>query len=337
MTSVVLLLIAFLATSAEVQLKPDATGVVVVSGLSRTSACVYWTQGLDSRATLEAAGMKQICVAPEQADAWRAAGFTVTAMTEAEFAAREALPAPGVTARPGVASPTRAPWIIANGWRFLRSPDTKYAYTVPAGKAALAAAEAFAYGGNVAMKIEPADAGSLGAMLTFFDALPTVDLPPVADFAVVDDGAADTGEVMNLLSRRNLLFEIVRAPAPRFQINVALGSPAYPRAEAADPSAFALKIRRQLTDEARTLRLYGSEVVICRLLSDSARARLHLVNYAGRDIEGLRVRLRGSYREGEAHVAGTGRVALADQVSADGATEFSLPKLGTYAVVDLRR
>jgi hypothetical protein len=305
--------------------------------LAWTSPCVYWTQGLDSRAALESAGLKRICVAPEQADTWRAAGFTVTAMTEAEFAAREALPAPGVTARPGVASPTRAPWIIANGWRFLHSPDTKYAYTVPAGKAALAAAEAFAYGGNVAMKIDPADAGSLGAMLTFFDALPTVDLPPVADFAVVDDGAADTGEVMNLLSRRNLLFEIVRAPTPRFKINVALGSPAYPRAEAADPSAFALKIRRQLTDEARTLRLYGSEVVICRLLSDSARAQLHLVNYAGRDIEGLRVRLRGSYREGEAHVAGAGRVALADQVSADGATEFSLPKLGTYAVVDVRR
>jgi hypothetical protein len=321
MTSLILLLVTLVATA----------------GVSRTPPCVYWTQGLDTRATLEAAGLKRICVAPEQADAWRAAGFTVTAVTEAEFAARDALPPPGVTARPGVASPTRAPWIIASGWRIMRSPATKYAYTVPAGKAALAAAETFAYGADVVMKIDPADASSFGAMLTFFDALPTLDLPAVADFAVVDDGAADTGEVMNLLSRRNLLFEIVRAPAPRFKISVALGSAAYPREEAADPSAFALKIRRQLTDEARTLRVYGSEVVICRLLSDGSRARVHVLNYAGREIEGLRLRLRGSYREGEAHVAGTGRTALTDQVSADGATEFSIPRLGTYAVVDLRQ
>ncbi len=333
MTALVLLLFTFLAASG----KPDTTTSPVVSGFSQTPPCLYWTQGIDTRATLEAASLKRICVAPEQVEAWRAAGFTVAPMTDAEFAAREALPAPGVTARPGVASPTRAPWIIANGWRFMRSPATKFAYTSSAGKAALAAAEAFAYGADVAMKIEPADASSLGAMLTFLDALPAVDLPAVADFAVVDDGAADTGEVMNLLSRRNLLFEIVRAPAPRFKINVAIGSPAYPRQEAADPSAFALKIRRQLTDDARTLRVYGSEVVICRLLSDASRARLHLVNYAGRDIEGLRVSLRGAYREGEAHVAGSGRVALTDQTTTDNATEFSIPRLGNYAVVDLRR
>jgi hypothetical protein len=320
MTSLVLLLVTFLTAAAEAR-----------------PPCLYWTDGIESRATLESAGLKRLCVPPERADAWRAAGFTVTPMTEAEFAAREALPPPGIAARPGVASPTRAPWIVANGWRFMRSPGTKYAFTVPAGKAALAAAEAFAYGADVAMKIDPADASSLGALLTFFEKLPTVDLPAAADFAVVDDGAAGTGEIMNLLARRNLLFEIVRAPAPRFKINVAIGSPAYPRAEAADPSAFALKIRRQLTDEARTLRVYGSEVVICRLLSDGARARLHLVNYAGRDIEGLRVRLRGAYRTGEAQVAGTGSVPLTDQTTTDNTTEFSIPRLGVYGVVDLRR
>jgi hypothetical protein len=142
--------------------------------------------------------------------------------------------------------------------------------------------------------------------------------------------------VMNLLARRNLLFQVVQAPSPRFPVNIRIGTPEYPREEAADPSDFALKIRGQLTDEQRTLRVYGSEVVICRLTADAGRARLHLVNYGGREIEGLRVRLRGIYGDGEAHVAGAGRLALQEQVVAAGATEFSVPRIATYAVIDLR-
>jgi len=279
--------------------------------------CV-WTQGAN-RAALEAAGIKHIC-----------------ALTDAELAAREALPTPGVTARAGLASPTRSPWIVANGWRFTRHPAMKYVYDVPAGKAALAAAEAFAYSADAAMKIDPADAPNLGAMLTFLEGLPAADLPPIADLAVVDDGSPVTGEVMNLLARRNLLFQVVQAPSARFRINIAVGSAAYPREEASDPSAFALKIRRQLTDEERSLRVYGSEVVIGRLTGDAQRVRLHLINYGGREIEGLRVRLRGSYRAGEAYVAGAGRLALQDHVVAEGATEFSIPRIATYAVVDLK-
>ena len=29
---------------------------------------------------------------------------------------------------------------------------------------------------------------------------------------------------MNLLARRNLLYEIVKAPSPRFRVNIAMGS-----------------------------------------------------------------------------------------------------------------
>src|SRR5439155_3395687 len=277
-----------------------------------------WTQGAN-RAALEAAGINRFC-----------------ALTEAELATREALPTPGVTARAGLASPTRSPWIVANGWRFTRHPAMKYVYDVPAGKAALAAAEAFAYGADAAMKIDPADAPNLAAMLTFLEGLPAADLPTIADLAVVDDGSPVTGEVMNLLARRNLLFQIVQAPSTKFRINITIGSAAYPREEASDPSAFALKIRRQLTDEGRSLRMYGSEVVIARLTGDAQRVRLHLINYGGRDIEGLRIRLRGAYRNGEAYIAGAGRVALNDQVVAEGATEFSLPRIATYAAIDLR-
>ena len=84
--------------------------------------CVYWTQGIESRAALEAAGVKRICVAPEQVETWRAAGFPASPLTVQELASRDALPTPGTTARAGQASPTRSPWIVASGWRFTRSP-----------------------------------------------------------------------------------------------------------------------------------------------------------------------------------------------------------------------
>jgi hypothetical protein len=304
--------------------------------LLASAPCVYWTQGVDSRPALESAGIKRLCVPVEQAETWRRAGFTVTPIPDAELAAREALAAPGVTARAGVASPTRSPWIVANGWRFTRTPAAKYVYTVPAGKGALAAAEAYAYGADAMLKIDPADLATVGKMLTFLEGLPAADLPPVADLAVVDDGTPITGEVMNLLARRNLMYQVVPAPSNRFRINIVMGSAAYPREEAGDPSAFAQKIRSQLTDEQRSLRVYGSEVVICRLTGDGQRARLHLLNYGGRDIEGLRIRVRGAYRAGEAYVAGAGRLPLEDQVVADGATEFSVPRLATYGVIDLK-
>jgi len=185
------------------------------------------------------------------------------------------------------------------------------------------------------LKIDPADIGSVGAMLGFLESVPTNDLPALADFAVVDDGSPVTGEVLNLLARRNLLYQIVQAPSERFRVNIAIGSPAYPAAEAADPSAFAQKVRRELTDEQRTLRVYGSEVVICRLTGNGRQVRLHLLNYGGREIEGLRIRLRGDYSKGEALVAGAGRVPLQDFGVAAGATEFSVPRMGAYAVIDL--
>lgn len=305
--------------------------------LAAALPCVHWTGGIETRPALQAAGVTRICVPPERVNQWRAAGLTATPVTEAELASRESLPVPGTAPRAGLASPTRSPWINASGWRFMRRPDGKYLYTVPAGKAALAAAEAFAYGADAILKIDPSDLGDLGRMLSFLASLPAADLPPVADLAIVDDRSPLTGEVMNLLARRNLLYKVVSAPAAQFPITIRIGTPEYPTEEARDPSAFALKIRRQLTDERRTLRVYGSEVVICVVTADASRARLHLINYGGRDIEGLRIRLRGRYAGGDAQVAGARRLQLADRTVADGATEFSIPRMTTYAVVDLSR
>jgi hypothetical protein len=174
-------------------------------------------------------------------------------------------------------------------------------------------------------------------MMRFLAGLPPSDLPGVADLAVVDDGSAVVGEVLNLLTRRNLLYAVLPAPAAGYRLTVQLGAPEWPRSEAADPSAFALKVRRALTDAERSLRLYGSEVVIGRLCGDATRARLHLLNYGGREVTALRVRVRGLWPQARAHVGGRPESRLEEHSALDGATEFTLSAMGAYAAVDLGR
>jgi hypothetical protein len=297
--------------------------------------CLWWTGGVESAASLKTAGLERVCVPPDQAEAWKKAGLMAVPLSETDLSLRETVSAPGIKARADRASATRSPWIFASGWRFLRNPAGQYLYDLPAGKAALAAAEAYAYGADAVLKIDPADLESLGQMMSFLSHLPPSDLPDLADLAVVDDGSATVGEVLNLLVRRNLLFRIVKGESAQFRVNVRLGTPEYPQDSAADPSALALKIRRRLGDAQRSLRIFGSEVVIGRLTGDGRRVRLHLLNYGGRDIEGVRVRLREAPPEGEAQVAGRGRVALEDRAVVDEGTEFTVPRLGAYAVVDL--
>src|SRR5262249_48734082 len=141
-------------------------GVIALPLLAAALACVYVAPPADNRA-LEAAGIERVC-------------------TEADPAGREALPTPGTAPRAGLASPTRAPWIVASGWRVVRQPGRKYVYDVPSGKAALAAAEAFAYGADAALKIDASDVRPLGEMLRFLQALPSRSLPLESEIGLVD-------------------------------------------------------------------------------------------------------------------------------------------------------
>jgi hypothetical protein len=302
-----------------------------------TLPLLYWPYGVETAPALKQAGIERIAALPDTAEEWREAGVEVVAMNKAQLQAREKLLVPRVAGRADVASPTRRPWVDANGWRFIRNPAGKFYYDLPAGRGALAAAEAFAYGADAVLKIEQSDLEAVGKMLAFLRELPPSALPPVADIGVVDDGSPLVGEVMNLLSRRNLLFRPVSSPSPQHRLSIRLGTKEFPRVEAENPSDFALKVRRRLTDERRALRIYGSETVIARLTSDGSRVRLHLLNYSGREIEGLRVRLRGTLAKGAAMAAGTGRAALEDYVVAGGATEFSITRIGLYTVIDLPR
>ena len=300
-----------------------------------TLPSLYWAQPVETAPALKQAGVERLCVPAEMAQAWRAAGLAVVPLQEKDRSERTKLSAPGLRSRAEMASASGRPWVFANGWRFLRRADGRYWGDVPAGKAALAAAEAFAFGADVVLAIDPADLEAFGRMRAFLSSLPDSELPAAADIAVVDDASPPVGEVLNLMARRNLLFKVVQKETPDVALNVRLGSREFPRKEAQNPEAFALSVRRRLTDQKRSLRLYGSEVVLARLTRDAGRARLHLLNYGGRPIDGLRVRLLGSWVAVEARAFGEERMAVEDRVATEGATEFSLGLLGTYAVVDL--
>jgi hypothetical protein len=304
--------------------------------LLATLPSLYWAQPVETAPAVKQAGIETLCVPADAAEAWRATGLTVVPLGDEERRQRTKLQVPGLRSRADFASATVRPWVFANGWRFLRAPAGRYWCDVPAGKGALAAAESFAYGADAVLAVDPADLEVLGRMLAFLSSVPDPGLPAAADIAVVDDGTPPVAEILNLMSRRSLLFKVVRTEAPDGALNVRIGSKEFPRKEAQDPEAFALSVRRRLTDQNRSLRLYGSEVVLGRLVRDAGRARLHLLNYGGRMIDGLRVRLLGRWVPDEAYVFGQARTPAEDVVTAAGATEFSLGLIGPYAVVDLR-
>jgi hypothetical protein len=295
---------------------------------------LYWDQGAATADAVKQAGIDRLYVPAEQETAWKAAGFNARAFDAAKFVK---LPAPGVEYRADVATATNVPWVDANGWRFERGRSRAYYYDVPWRKAALAAAEAYAYGIEAVIHLEPRDLPAFGRMLAFLRGMESAELPALANIGIIDDGSRETGEVLNLLARRNLLARVVTAPDPKYELNVRIGSKEYPKAEAADPSAFASLIRRKLTDEKRLLRLYGSDVVLGRLTGDATRVRVHLINYGGGKVEGLRVRVRGAYTHGMLAAFAVKSAALIDYNTADDGTEFTIPEMDVYAVVDLKK
>lgn len=243
------------------------------------------------------------------------------------------LAVPQVQYRINEASASRSPWIDANGWQILRKPSAHFYYDVPAKAAALAAAEAFAYGAHAAVHTDAGGAAAFKRMVEFLGSLTDLDLPVMANIGVIDDGTGETGELLNLLTRRNLLFRVVTAPDPALPVNVRLGDKNYPKNE--DPNLLAQRIRSELTDEKRLLRLYGSEVVVARLTGSGGRARLHLLNYSNRPVVGLRVRVLGVFPHAAMAAFDKPGARLQDVTTDGGATEFTIGEMSTYAVVDL--
>ncbi|MCP5119881.1 MAG: hypothetical protein GY953_54475, partial [bacterium] len=164
------------------------------------------------------AGTDKFCF--DAASAVSLSKLASTTLPRCDDTPRQNAPTPRTNLKIQVASATRSPWIVANGWRFLRNPSGKYLYDLPAGKAALAMAEAFAYNADAGFQFDARDFEEAARMLAFLRAVPRRDLPPLADFAFVDDGSGHRGEAINLLCRRNLLFAIVDQPDSRYSLNV---------------------------------------------------------------------------------------------------------------------
>lgn len=295
---------------------------------------LFWDRGPETAAVLEQANIHRITVPAARLSAWKAtAGLTIE---PADLNQMQKVPAPDVKFRRRVASATRQPWVDSNGWRFLRNPGASYLYEANGKAAALAAAEAFAYGIHAQVSTDEAGLKPFGEMIEFLCHLKVPDFTPLANIAFIDDGSPQSGEFMNLLVRRNLLFRVVTAPDPNLDLTVKLGTPEYPASEA-NPAILAEKVRGNLTDEKRLLRLYGSDFVIGRLVGNRRALSVLLLNYGAErlSIEGIRVRVLGGYTIQSVSDFGLPGEAALDAVHTASSSEFTLKDLSTFAVVNL--
>ena len=80
---------------------------------------------------------------------------------------------------------------------------------------------------------------------------------------------------------------------------------------------------------------FGSHVG--RLTGTGPRVRIHLLNYANRPVTGLRVRVLGEYPDWKVAAYDKPDLKLEDFATTDGATEFTVPEMSTYAVIDLSK
>jgi hypothetical protein len=305
--------------------------------LAATLPRLFWDAGPESAPALREAGIERIAVPAAQSEAWKSATGITIEVVDPQGAVK--LVAPSVDYRANQGSASRAPWINTNGWRFVRQPQALFVYDVKGPQAPLAAAEAFSYGVNALIRSDAAGLKPLGEMLHFLGGIPADDMPPVADIGFQDDGSAASGEVMNLMTKANLLFRVVKAPDRNLKLNAKLGTKEYPLENAKNPGVVAQLIRSNLTDEKRSLRIYGSLVVVARVTGAGDRLRVQLINFAGaeRKVDGLRVRVLGKYANAKLRAAGNPGEELLEYTVEPDATEFTLPELKSYAVIDLSR
>jgi hypothetical protein len=295
---------------------------------------LFWDRGPETAALLLQANIHRISVPASRLAAWKAkSGFTVEAADPQQM---QTVPAPAVKFRRRVASATAQPWVDSNGWRFLRNPGASYFYQASGRTAALAAAEAFAYGVHASISTDDAGLKPLGEMIEFLCHLKVADFTPLVNIGFIDDGSPQSGEFMNLLVRRNLLFRVVPGPDPSLDLTAKLGMPEYPASEA-NPAILAEKVRANLSDEKRLLRLYGSELVIGRLVGNRQAPSVFLLNYGAErlSVEGIRVKVRGDYTVQSISDFGSPGETVLDPIHSASSSEFTLKDFSMFAVVNL--
>jgi hypothetical protein len=86
------------------------TLVTLQAGPRLPLPCLFWSQAAaDTLAMVREARVAPLCVPPDLADGWRAAGVDAIPISAADLASRTAVPAPGIEHRPDLVSATRSP------------------------------------------------------------------------------------------------------------------------------------------------------------------------------------------------------------------------------------
>jgi hypothetical protein len=264
-------------------------------------------------------------------------GLMSPAPTGAEAAAFEPVPAPAIRNVPNDAQATSSPWIDSNAWRFHRGIHKANYARLPPGSAGLAAAEAFTFGVDAILNPDPGDVLELGKILRFLKNQEQPRMAAMANIGIVDDGSPAMGEVLNMLTRRNLLYRVVSGPDRALDLTVQVGTPDFPKDAVSNPSEFAARVRAKLGDDRRLVRLYGTSTAIAHFTGDGKRARLYLLSYSrNRNQADVRVRVLGRYQPANVAVYGAPPDAkLMDIQNPGKTTEFSIPAFNTIAIIDL--
>jgi hypothetical protein len=310
--------------------------ILVSTLLAVVLPAFYWPGGAETAPTLQQAGITHILVPASKAESWKSVSEVDVQTADPQRAVK--VSPPGITFRMSESSASRVPWVTSNGWQFIRQPKGRFYYDVSGNASALAAAEAFCYGANAIVQTDASGLKPFGDMLNFLAGINSPQGPPLADIGFIDDGSPAAGEVMNLLVRDNLLFKIVGAPDPDLKVTVRLGSREYPTQEAKNADALVHKVRANLTDARRRVRIYGTSIVVARITEESGGLRLHLLNYGsakGTRVEAFRVRIRGHYSKAQLHSFNGTSEQVTEFALEPGATEFTVPELKTYAAIDL--
>jgi hypothetical protein len=235
------------------------------------------------------------------------------------------VPPPGVRTRMNMAMATSAPWIDSNLWKYRRNPNNSYISDLKGKSLIIAMAEAFAAGVPLALETTPDQEKEYQQVLSFLKQIPEGPAKPWVNWILKDEPSAQAAEVMNLMTRRNLLFRV----DPKGDVSLA---------GVKNPYDFMQDLREKLGDEKRLLRLFGSELTVAALFRDGNRVRLHLLNYGTRPVENLRIRIVGKFNPSniKARVYRDEAPKLKEFVQESGCTEFTLETLPSYAVLDLK-
>jgi hypothetical protein len=292
---------------------------------------LLWDAGPDTAATLEKAGVREIAVTSNAGD-WTKTKVHAVPIDPTTL---EKLDPPGVDYQLGRAGATATPWINSNLSRMLRRRDASYVYDVTGPAVPLAMAEAYAANARAYLRIKADDLQAYAGALRFLRDIDSDSMPPRVNFALLDDGSAEIDEVMNLLVRRNLLFQTVGSAEAWKGMLVRIGTPEYTKEMASNPYEFAAIVRSRVQDDRRLVRLYGTTTTLAMLYGGERRSRLHLIQYGRNPVAGMRVRVLGRFPRVIIAALGNRCVPAEDLTVDASSTEFTIPEFRNYAVVDL--